>query len=162
MSAFAQWYARQSVRDQRVLVIGAVVVGVILVVWLGMLPQQAVQRAKAEVTTQRELLQYMRQVGPSLAAAGPGSSEVQSIGESFVVFIDRTAREHGLAEALTGSPPAGNGAYRVTLEGADFNLLLTWLHQMSTRYGVQVESATFNATAAPGKVNASAQLRPPG
>jgi general secretion pathway protein M len=161
MSALAVWYARQSPRDQRILVIGGVVVAVILVVWLALLPQQAVQRARAEVTTQRELLQYMRQVGPSLAAAGPGSN-VQSIGESFVVFIDRTAREHGLAEALTGSPPAGNGAYRVTLEGADFNLLLTWLHQMSTRYGVQVETATFNATSAPGKVNASAQLRPPG
>ncbi len=161
MSALAGWYARQSARDQRVLVIGGVVLGLILALWLGLLPQQAVQRAKADVTTQRELLQYMRQVGPSLAASGPGG-DVQSIGESFVVFIDRTAREHGLAEALTGSPPAGNGSYRVTLEGADFNLLLTWLHQMSTRYGVQVETATFNATGAPGKVNASAQLRPPG
>lgn len=161
MSALVAWYARQSARDQRILVIGGVTAAVILVLWLALLPQQAVQRAKADVTTQRELLQYMRQVGPSLAAAGPGG-DVQSIGESFVVFIDRTAREHGLAEALTGSPPAGNGAYRVTLEGADFNLLLTWLHQMSTRYGVQVESASFNATGAPGKVNASAQLRPPG
>lgn len=161
MSALVTWYARQSARDQRILVIGGVAAAVILVLWLALLPQQAVQRAKADVTTQRELLQYMRQVGPSLAAAGPGG-DVQSIGESFVVFIDRTAREHGLAEALTGSPPAGNGAYRVTLEGADFNLLLTWLHQMSTRYGVQVESASFNATGAPGKVNASAQLRPPG
>lgn len=161
MSALGEWYARQSARDQRVLVIGGAVVGVILVLWLALLPQQALKRARSDVTEQRELLQYMRQVGPSLAAAGPGG-EVQPIGESFVVFVDRTAREHGLAEALTGSPPAGNGAYRVTLEGADFNLLLTWLHQMSTRFGVQVESASFNATGAPGKVNASAQLRPPG
>lgn len=161
MSAFGEWYARQSARDQRVLVIGGAVVGVILVLWLALLPQQALQRAQSDVTEQRELLQYMRQVGPALAAAGPGG-EVQPIGESFVVFVDRTAREHGLAEALTGSPPAGNGAYRVTLEGADFNLLLTWLHQMATRFGVQVESASFNATGAPGKVNASAQLRPPG
>ena len=161
MSAFGEWYARQSARDQRILVIGGAVVGIILVLWLALLPQQALQRAQADVATQRELLQYMRQVGPSLAAAGPGG-EVQPIGESFVVFVDRTAREHGLAEALTGSPPAGNGAYRVTLEGADFNLLLTWLHQMSTRYGVQIESASINATAAPGKVNAAAQLRPPG
>jgi type II secretory pathway component PulM len=161
MSAFGEWYARQSARDQRVLVVGALVVGAILVLWLSLLPQQALQRARSDVAKQRELLQYMRQVGPSLASAGPGG-EVQPIGESFVVFVDRTAREHGLAEALTGSPPAGNGAYRVTLEGADFNLLLTWLHQMSTRFGVQVESASFNATGAPGKVNASAQLRPPG
>jgi type II secretory pathway component PulM len=78
-----------------------------------------------------------------------------------VVFIDRTAREHGLAESLTGSPPAGNGAFRVTMENADFNLLLTWLHQMATRYGVRVETASFTANGAAGKVNASVQLRPP-
>src|SRR5690606_25788656 len=102
----------------------------------------------------------MRRVGPTLAAAGPGG-ELQPIGESFVVFVDRTAREHGLGEALTGSPPTGNGAYRVTFENADFNLMLTWVHQVSTRYGVQVEAANVNGTSAPGKVNASVQLRPP-
>jgi type II secretory pathway component PulM len=100
-------------------------------------------------------------VGPALAAAGPGT-DVQPIGESFVVFIDRTAREHGLAEALTGSPPAGNGTFRVTLENADFNLMLTWLHQLATRHGVRVEAASVNGSAAPGQVSASVQLRPPG
>ena len=159
MSAFGQWYGQQSTRDQRVLLIGGVIAGAIVLVWLALLPQRAVTRARAGIESQQQLLQYMRQVGPTLAAAGPIAG-VQPIGESFVVFIDRTAREHGLAEALTGSPPAGNGAFRVTMENADFNLLLTWLHQISTRYGVQVESASFNATAA-GKVNASVQLRPP-
>jgi general secretion pathway protein M len=159
MSAFGDWYGQQSTRDQRVLLIGGVIAGAIVLVWLALLPQRAVTRARAGIESQQQLLQYMRQVGPTLAAAGPVAG-VQPIGESFVVFIDRTAREHGLAEALTGSPPAGNGAFRVTMENADFNLLLTWLHQISTRYGVQVESASFNATAA-GKVNASVQLRPP-
>jgi type II secretory pathway component PulM len=102
----------------------------------------------------------MRQVGPVLSASGPVLT-VQPIGESFVVFIDRTAREHGLSESLTGSPPAGNGAFRVTLEEADFNLLLTWLHQLATRYAVRVETASFSAQGAAGKVNATVQLRPP-
>jgi general secretion pathway protein M len=159
MSAFGDWYGQQSTRDQRVLLIGGVIACAIVLVWLALLPQRAVSRARAGIESQQQLLQYMRQVGPTLAAAGPIAG-VQPIGESFVVFIDRTAREHGLAEALTGSPPAGNGAFRVTMENADFNLLLTWLHQISTRYGVQVEAASFNATAA-GKVNASVQLRPP-
>jgi type II secretory pathway component PulM len=159
MSAFGDWYGQQSTRDQRVLLTGGVIAGAIVLVWLALLPQRALTRARAGIESQQQLLQYMRQVGPTLAAAGPVAG-VQPIGESFVVFIDRTAREHGLAEALTGSPPAGNGAFRVTMENADFNLLLTWLHQISTRYGVQVESASFNATAA-GKVNASVQLRPP-
>jgi type II secretory pathway component PulM len=160
MSALGDWYAKQTPRDQQVLVIGGVVVGVVLLGLLALLPQQALTRARDNLASQQELLGYMRQVGPTLAAVGPGTA-VQPIGESFVVFIDRTAREHGLAEALTGSPPAGNGAFRVTLENADFNLLVTWMHQLATRHGVQVEAASFNRTAAPGKVNASVQLRPP-
>jgi type II secretory pathway component PulM len=142
------------------LVVGAIVVGVVLLGWLAMLPQQAVARAGKDLASQQELLDYMRKVGPTLAAAGPGET-VQPISESFVVFIDRTAREHGLAQSLTGSPPAGNGAFRVTLEGADFNLLLTWVHQLATRYGVRVESASVNGQGSSGKVNATVQLRPP-
>jgi type II secretory pathway component PulM len=159
-AGLSAWFARQSPRDQRILRIGALLFGAILLVWLALLPQQALTRARARNDAQQELLQFMRQVGPALVAAG-ATATTQPIGESFVVFIDRTAREHGLAEALTGSPPAGNGAFRVTMENADFNLLLTWMQQLATRYGVRVETASFTASGAPGKVNASVQLRPP-
>jgi general secretion pathway protein M len=159
-SALTDWYARQSPRDQRILLIGIAVVAAILLLWLALMPQRALSRARQNVTTQQELLDYMRHVGPALAAAGPGEA-VQPISESLVVFIDRTAREHGLSESLTGSPPAGNGGFRVTFENADFNLLLTWMHQLSNRYGVRVEAASVSATDVPGKVNASVQLRPP-
>jgi general secretion pathway protein M len=159
-SGVATWYARQSVRDQRVLVIGGALVVLGVLIWLALTPQRALDRTQADIDSQQQLLAYMRQVGPTLAAAGPGG-ELQPIGESFVVFVDRTAREHGLGEALTGSPPTGSGAYRVTFENADFNLMLTWVHQVSTRYGVRVEAATVTGIDAPGKVNATVQLRPP-
>lgn len=158
--SLAEWYSRQSERDQRALLIGAAVVALSILLLIVLLPQRALTRARADIDSKKELLGYMRQVGPVLAAAGPGG-DVQPIGESFVVFVDRTAREHGLGEALTGSPPTGNGAYRVTFENADFNLMLTWVHQVSTRYGVQVETASVTGTGAPGKVNATIQLRPP-
>jgi general secretion pathway protein M len=159
-TALQEWYEKQSVRDQRVLVTGGVIIVVMLLGWLTLLPYQAVERAKKRVEEQQQLLAYMRQVGPVLSAAGAGGA-VQPINESFVVFIDRTAREHGLAGAITGTPAAGSGAFRVNLENGDFNLLLTWLHQLATRYAVQVESATVNGSGAPGKVSGSVQLRPP-
>lgn len=159
MNALGDWFAKQSDRDQRIVVIGGVLVAMVLLVWLALLPGRAAARAEAKVEDQQQLLAYMRSVGPALAAAGPG--ELQPINESFVVFVDRTAREHGLGEALTGSPPSGDGAFRVTFENADFNLLLTWVYQVSTRYGIKVEAANVSATSAPGKVNASVQVRPP-
>jgi type II secretory pathway component PulM len=161
LDTFNIWFARQSVRDQLILKVGTLVLAVVLLLLLVLLPQRALGRASDTIDDQKQLLDYMRQVGPALAAAGPGTA-VQPISESFVVFIDRTAREHGLAEALTGSPAAGNGAFRVSLENADFNLMLTWLHQLAMRHGVRVESASVNGSAEPGRVNASVQLRPPG
>jgi type II secretory pathway component PulM len=161
LDTFNIWFARQSVRDQLILKVGTLVLAVVLLLLLVLLPQRALGRASDTIADQKQLLDYMRQVGPALAAAGPGTA-VQPISESFVVFIDRTAREHGLAEALTGSPAAGNGAFRVSLENADFNLMLTWLHQLAMRHGVRVESASVNGSAEPGRVNASVQLRPPG
>lgn len=160
MAALTDWYERQSARDQRVLQIGAVAVALILLAGLYLVPQRALEKARATLDGRRELLTYMRQVGPSLQASGAGV-EVQPITESFIVFIDRTAREHGLGDAITGSPPAGNGTYRVTLEGADFNLLVNWVYQMSSRHGVKVEAANVTGSGGPGRVNASVQLRPP-
>lgn len=160
MASLTAWYERQSARDQRVLQIGAAAVVIILLAAVFLMPRRAVEKAHTTLETRKELLSYMRQVGPSLVASGAGA-EVQPITESFIVFIDRTAREHGLADAITGSPPAGNGTYRVTLEGADFNLLLNWVYQLASRHGVKVESANVTGTSGPGRVNASVQLRPP-
>jgi type II secretory pathway component PulM len=105
LDTFNIWFARQSVRDQLILKVGTLVLAVVLLLLLVLLPQRALGRASDTIDDQKQLLDYMRQVGPALAAAGPGTA-VQPISESFVVFIDRTAREHGLAEALTGSPAA--------------------------------------------------------
>jgi type II secretory pathway component PulM len=81
-------------------------------------------------------------------------------GESLVVLIDRSAREAGLVKALTASQPAGNGAMRVQFTSADFNLLLGWLHRLSTQQGLRIEDASVTTGGTPGIVNASVQLRP--
>jgi general secretion pathway protein M len=74
-------------------------------------------------------------------------------------MIDRTARESGLAQALTGSQPGGDGVMRVQLENADFNLLLGWLSRLSSQHGVRIDAATVTGMNTPGTVNASVQLR---
>ena len=73
-------------------------------------------------------------------------------------LIDRSARESGLAQALTGSQPAGNGAMTVRLENADFNLLIGWMSRMVAQHDLRVESASITGTGTVGVVNASVQL----
>jgi type II secretory pathway component PulM len=157
-TALRDWYATLAPRDQRILRFGAVGAVVIVLLWVLLPLQRNLSTARTHLQQQQQDVEWMRQVGPTLAAAGPGAASISK--ESLVVVIDTTARESGLAQALTGSQPTGNGAMRITLEGADFNLLLGWLSRLSSQQGVRVEAANITGTDAAGLVNASVQLRP--
>ena len=152
------WYERQSERDQRVLRWGAAVVALIVILGVLVPLQRALTKARTHLTEQQADLVWMRSMGPALAAAGPGQAAAPT-NESLVVLIDRTARESGLAQALTGSQPSGNGAMRVQLENADFNLLLGWLSRLGSQLGVRVESASVTANGSVGVVNATVLLQ---
>ena len=76
------------------------------------------------------------------------------------MLVDRSAREAGLGQALTGSQPSGSGALRAQFEKASFNALVQWIATLSQQYGVQADSASFEAVAdTPGMVNAVVTLR---
>ena len=158
-AALSDWYARQSERDQRVLRWGGMAV-LVIVVALVMLPlQRSLSQARARVAQQQADLSWMRQMAPTLAAAGPGpAASASPQGESLVVLIDRSARESGLGQALTGSQPAGNGAMTVRMENADFNLLIGWLSRLVAQHDLRVETASLTGTGSAGMVNASVQL----
>jgi type II secretory pathway component PulM len=152
-----RWYAEQSGRDQRILRWGAVAAAVILLAALLLPLQRNLSRARAQVAQQQSDLAWMRSMAPTLAAAGPGPAAA-STGESLVVLIDRSARESGLAQALTGSQPAGNGGMTVRMENADFNLLIGWLSRLTAQHDLRVETASITGNGTPGIVNASVQL----
>lgn len=158
--ALTLWYGKLSPRDQRILRIGTIAVVIILMVWLVLPMHRNLSQAGEHLRQQQEDLDWMRGVGPTLAAAGPGQASIAPANESLVVTIDRTARESGLAKALTGSTPAGNGSMRVQFENADFNLLVGWLHRLNTQQGLLIDDATLTGNGGAGLVNASVLLRP--
>lgn len=151
------WYERQSERDQRVLRWGGVVAVIIVILGVLVSLQRGLVKARAHLAEQQADLVWMRSMAPTLAAAGPGPAATPT-NESLVVLIDRTARESGLAQALTGSQPSGNAAMRVQLENADFNLLIGWLSRLGSQLGVRVENASVTASSA-GVVNATVLLQ---
>lgn len=157
--ALSDWYSRQSERDQRVLRWGGLAAGIILLALLLLPLQRSLSQARMHVEQQQADLAWMRQMAPTLAAAGPGPAAAGSPpGESLVVLIDRSARESGLAQALTGSQPAANGAMTVRMENADFNLLVGWMSRLVAQHDLRVESASITGSGGAGVVNASVQL----
>jgi general secretion pathway protein M len=152
------WYATQSPRDQRALQIVGVVVVLFLLAAIFWPLHRGLDEAIAQRDKQQTDLEWMRSVGPLIAAAGPGPVAVTTP-ESLVVLIDRSARESGLGQSLTGTQPAPGGSMRVQLEQADFNLLTGWISRLSSQHGVRVESASLTSGNGPGIVNASVQLK---
>jgi general secretion pathway protein M len=160
-AAISDWYSRQNERDQRVLLWGGIAAGIIVLALVLLPLQRNLSKARERVAQQQADLAWMRQVAPTLAAAGPGPAATQAQpGESLVVLIDRSARESGLAQALTGSQPAGNGAMTVRMENADFNLLIGWMSRLVAQHDLRVESASITGNGTAGLVNAAVQLHP--
>jgi len=153
------WYARLTPRDQRILRIGSVAAVLILIGGVALPLQLNLMRERDQLKQNQTHLEWMQRVAPTLAAAGPGQPAASGGSQSLVVLIDTSARESGLARSLTGSSPAGNGAMRVQFENADFNLLLGWLHRLTTQHGLHIEDASITGKEGAGLVNASVQVR---
>ena len=152
------WYATLSPRDQRVLMIGSAAVALILLIGVFLPVQRNIQDTRTKLQTQQDDLAWMRQVGPAIAASGPGPVNLATP-DSLVVLVDTSARESGLGQAVKGSQPSNNGAVQVQLEAAEFNAMTNWISRLSAQNGVKIEAATVTASNAPGIVNATVQLR---
>jgi general secretion pathway protein M len=144
-----------SERERR-LVRGGGVVAVLVLVFGVLIPlDRSVAHARERLAKKHADLSWMQSVGPELAAAAPPPA---SSGESLLVIIDRSARESGLASALSGSEPGGPGRLSVRLEKASFDSLVAWLARLAQQNGVMVDSATIERAGAPGLVNAAIVL----
>jgi general secretion pathway protein M len=160
MNKLKAWYASLQQREQRVVAVGAVALGLIIVIGGILLPlQSAVSRAIQASATRREDLAWMRANAPEVRARG---GEVISITtEVPVVLVDRIGREVGLGSALRGTQPNATGGVRVQLESASFDTMVTWLDTLDRRFGLAIESISVDRTPAPGLVNASISFSQP-
>jgi len=156
MAALRDRFDALSDRERRLVTIGGVVAVVLLLVAIVMPIERGVSQSAERVTRKQADLGWIQQMAPALAVARQAPPTTS---ESLIVLIDRSAREAGLGQALTGSQPSGNGAMRTQFEKADFDRLMDWIAMLAQQYGVQAESATFEAGGTAGVVDAVVVLR---
>jgi type II secretory pathway component PulM len=159
IEALRQRFDQLSDRERRLVIGGGIVAALLLLLAIVMPLERGVTQSAARITRKQADLGWIQQMAPALAAA-PRATPTNA--ESLIVLIDRSARDAGLGQSLTGSQPSGNGAMRTQFEKADFNRLMDWIAMLGQQYGVQAESATFEAGASPGLVDAVVVLRHPG
>jgi general secretion pathway protein M len=159
MNALRARFDALSDRERRIVTIGGVAALVLLLIAVVLPLERSVSQSAARVTRKQADLGWLQQMAPALAAAPQVASGAAGAGESLIVLVDRTAREAGLGQSLTGSQPSGNGALRTQFEKADFNRLVAWIALLAEQHGVQADSASFDALKdAPGTVNAVVTL----
>ena len=160
MQKLKDWFDALKTRERMIVLGGAVLVLLTAIYALALGPFYSAVAARAERVERKEAdLAWMRSVAPEVQALGASAPiSAGPSNESLVVLVDRTAREAGLGTALTGQTPNGETGIRVRMEGAAFDLVMTWLGNLQLNQAVSVESAQFDRTGTPGQVNASIVL----
>lgn len=153
------WYTGLQEREQRVVGIGAVALGFLILIGGILLPlHAAVSGAVKRADGRREDLAWMHANEAEIRGVGPAI--FNDTGEAPVVVVDRVGRERGLGSAFKGTQPSGNGV-RVQLEAAPFDTMVTWLSDLDKDYGLAIDSITVDRAAKPGLVNANITFAAP-
>lgn len=121
-----QHWLRLTSRDQvMVLILASFVMVVVLVFAIWLPSHRMAEAARAAHESNQQLLSWM-QANADRARVAPSAS-----GESVLGAVNSLAGSAGLA--LSRIEPEGETAVRVWVEGADFNMIASWLGQLGSR-----------------------------
>ena len=154
------WFDSLQARE-RLFVISAAVFIVFAILYLGIwMPLDRGQKnLSLSVDNWKSALAELRPLTGQLQSAESGQSQTAGRNQSLVVIVDNTLRERGLYTALQRSQPMTNNGIRVEFENVAFDDLVLWLGDLSTRYGLQVQSGSFsNPRDSEGHVNSTLAL----
>lgn len=150
------WWAGLAPRERRILVLGAVALGLILAwvaVWEPLLQGRSalrsdVARLSAEAVWMEQVADDVRRRArlEQRAPALPGE------GGSVLTLIEVSANAAGLRSALTRVQPEGEGA-RLILDSVGFDALMGWLAELEQRQGLQVSELMIEGQQAAGQVS---------
>ncbi len=148
------WWAARAPREQRLLAVGAIVGGLLLVWAFVVYPQQRAHRAAqdAVIASERDLA-WMRQVAPALQGGGGVVASASSGGRSLLAQVDATARAAGLAAAIGNVEPQPNGRVGVSFNDVPFDALMRWLEPFAVQQGARIESFSAQRKPANGLVD---------
>ncbi len=152
------WFDSLQARE-RLFVTAAAVFLAFAILYLGIwMPLDRGQKSLSlSVDTWKTALAKLRPLKSQLQVTGSGQPSDRN--QSLVVIIDNTLRERGLYDALQRSQPTTNNGIRVEFEKVPFDDLVLWLGDLSTRYGLQVQSGSFsNPRDSEGRVNSTLTL----
>lgn len=155
------WFYSLDNREQMsVLAAGVFIVFALLYFAIWMPLDRGQKSLESSVTVWERSLAELRPLKVALRGAGNAQSQQLASGQSLVVIVDTTLRERDLYTALQRSQPTSASGIRVEFKDVSFDEMIRWLGDLSSRYGMQVQSGNFSVSTqnVPGRVNVSLTL----
>lgn len=143
-------------REQLIVAIGLVVVGILLIYSLLWAPfSLARSRQATALAAERDMAQRLETIaGVVQRARSQGIGAIQGQGQSLLTLVDTAAREPQLGKTPSRMQPEGEKEVKVWFEDVGFDALSRWIASLESRYGVAVVNAEFEKRSTPGVVNA--------
>ena len=155
------WFESLEERERLFVIAAAALLGIAifyLAVWMPLDGGQ--ENLESCVENWRDSLAELRLLKGSVSATDAGEARPTDRNQSLVVNIDNTLRERGLYNSLQRSQPTTTNGIRVEFENVAFDGLVIWLGDLSSGYGLQVQSGSFSAASRDndGRVNSTLTL----
>lgn len=152
-----EWFDSLEARERRIMLGGAVVLLLVIIYFLGWEPfinrlhelRESTQKKQLDVAWMQNAAQQVKQ----LQARNTAPAQLGA-GQSLLGVIDRTAKLKKLGDSVKRVQPDGSSKARVSLESANFDVVIAWLEELERRYGVGIETITFEKREEPGLVDA--------
>ena len=160
-----QWWAGLQANERRMLILGAIALGLILpyfAIWSPI--QDDVAALQKQVQEQQAVKRWMDQAAVEVKQLGGGSGAAlrPQDGRSLMAVVDQTAKRSGLGSGLKRLEPEGQAAVKVWLEQVSFDDMLRWLSSLEQKNGLAVATITIDRQDVAGRVNARMTLEMPG
>ncbi|MFN2360656.1 MAG: type II secretion system protein GspM [Marinobacter sp.] len=152
-------------RDQQALTVLAIAIFLGILYFAVWAPAASFHEdALGERESSAELLAWLEANRDSLeklsgASGGEGgsSADTPEDGRALMSLVTRSASDAGLS--LQRFEPSGDNAIRVWLDGAPFKEVASWLEQLNTGHGVQIDQASMDRRDDPGMVSVRLTLK---
>lgn len=156
-NALRQAFDQREVREQRILLIGAIALTV-TIFYLAVWEPISMARAEAarELSDARDIAQRIEDIAAVRPQQGSSQGRGGASNRSLLARVDQLVRSSALDQTPERMTPDGDDAVRIWFEETPFEGLLRWLADLEQRSDMRLDSADIERD---GEGTASARLQ---
>lgn len=137
--------------------LGLLILAVIVLLLIVMPAQRAVTQAEMQLNGKQSLLQWMQDNEHLAKQANSSKRNSRTSNQPLQTIVTSTAPSMGVT--VKRFEPESDEKLRIWLEKVPFDKTVRWLHQLESRYGIQIANASVDAERVEGLVTAKLVLQ---